>query len=238
MRPEMRYCLYLLTPPPPTPFTLPAPPTPPACSRQHKGPEFSLTGSQQSENNAKAFEACLGKLLLQTTKHNISCATNVLPPTTGSGEKGEAVDWDHQKASRTMSKFIGHDNGLGKFIGHTVADTDALTYDAPIPHALLCSCAVMYGVDPISFGALQQPIVCYIHIPMHHVYLALEDKSKKCELRSLKATTWTAGGKARGGSLNAGDLSVGNIVVFFHTDIHGDVIAAFPAKISWCEFVK
>jgi len=97
----------------------------------------------------------------------------------------------------------------------------------------------MYGVDPISFGALRRrPIVCYIHIPSHHVYLALEDKSKKCELRSLKATTWTAGGNARGGSLNAGDLAVGNIVVFFHTDIHGDVIAAFPAKIAWCEFVK
>ena len=94
------------------------PPTPPACSRQHKGPEFSLTGSQQSENNANAFGACLDKLLRKTAKHNISCATDVLPSTTGSGEKGEAVDWNHQKASRTMSKFIGHDNGLGKFIGH------------------------------------------------------------------------------------------------------------------------
>ena len=62
---------------------------------------------------------------------------------------------------------------------------------------------------------------------------AARGRRKKCELRALRASAWTNGGRPHGGSLCAGDLRQGDHVVFFTTNECGEVKAAFSATIGW-----
>jgi hypothetical protein len=97
---------------------------------------------------------------------------------------------------------------------------------------------IMYGIRKLDASIVLHP-VAYLHISLQYVFEALEAGDvKTAELRALKATTWTQGGRPSTGAISGGDLFVNDQVVFFHTDERGEIVGAFAAIISWrCIYV-
>ena len=190
------------------------------CTQDERPPAVagSVEGKKSSDVtdlNYIAFKPVLSGVLRLAAKHGVSRATDVLPrPAPGARHSGA---WTDEDATRALAKIICHLHGLVLYgiekLEHAAAATTAAT----------------------GFGAghIISP-VAYVHIPYEYIYDDLQGgKVKKAELRSLRASSWTNSGRPKGGSLAAGDLREGDVVVFFLTDDTGDVKSAFVAKISW-----
>ena len=97
----------------------------------------------------------------------------------------------------------------------------------------------LFGVElaPDALEEEDAAPVAYIHISESEVYASLADGLKTSELRHAHATAWYGEGDDRspcGGSVKAGDLHVGDVVVFFHINsTTGNIVGACCCKVQF-----
>jgi hypothetical protein len=94
----------------------------------------------------------------------------------------------------------------------------------------------LFGLElyPEALDDEEAAPVAYIHISEAEVYTSIEDGRKASELRHAHATAWVGEGGDRspyGGSVTAGDLHEGDVVVFFHFDSAGRLVGACCCKV-------